>query len=155
VHEADRIWSRFTVYLTLNSAVLAFMALSVKDLVTGLGGYSFSVRVALAGSSLGLVGLWLSYCWLRTTRAGDNWQRLLIDHLSALEEHIPSANLWATIKAEGEKNGHISIMRTAQWVNYCFIAIWLIVLVICAWRILHALALVDDVARQSTVALLA
>jgi len=95
--EGDWMWSRFKIYLSLNTGVVALAGLLFNPYLDKLP-FNAPVCLWVISSVLFFVGAYLANVWVRVNKDGFRWQRIIDEHIAALEpQFFENGGLYTTI----------------------------------------------------------
>jgi hypothetical protein len=101
--EGDWMWSRFKIYLSLNTGVVVLVGLLFKEYLDKLP-FNAPIWLWVISFVLFIVGAYLANVWQRVCEDGCRWQRIIDEHIAALEpELFGKGGLYTTIVKKDEE----------------------------------------------------
>ena len=104
--EGDWIWSRFKIYMTLNTGIFAAIGLLVRDLTFDFSSGDIAKLAIISGASL--LGWQIAIQWLNVNVQGRFWENVFTWHAAQIEKKInmESIDLYQYIDSFEQSDGY-------------------------------------------------
>jgi len=101
--EGDWMWSRFKIYLSLNTGIVLVVGWLFKDYIDTLP-YDAPALLWIISLVLFSVGAYLAWVWKRVNEDGCHWQRIIDEEIAGLEPQLfEKGGLYSRIVKEDEE----------------------------------------------------
>jgi len=130
--EGDWYWSRFKIYLSLNTGIVAVEGILLKDFLKDLP-FNAPIFLWIISSVLFFVGIYLAKVWQKVAADGHRWQLIIVRRISELEPQLfeEGVGLYTAIRREYEETN----VRKAKEEDVTDINIRLARFFFCLWVI--------------------
>lgn len=85
--EGDWYWSRFKIYLSLNTGIVVVEGILLKGFLKDLP-FNAPIFLWIISSVLFIVGIYLAKVWQKISKDGRRWQLLIDKYISKLEPQL-------------------------------------------------------------------